>query len=70
MGYEMPVVPEDFVFLKRFTLVAEGLLEDGDIRAHPMRKMDGGIEALMTGLIFLYDGNVSGQKLVYTLGSA
>ena len=70
MGHFMPAVPEDFSFLREFTETAEVLLQDGDIRPHPIRVMEGGLEGIVAGLQELYDGRVSGEKLVYTIAAA
>lgn len=70
MGHFMPAVPEDFSFLRDFTETAEVLLQDGDIRPHPIRVMEGGLEGIAAGLQELYDGRVSGAKLVYTIAAA
>ena len=70
MGHYMPAVPEDFSFLREFTETAEILLQDGDIRPHPVRVVQGGLECIVAGLQELYDGRVSGEKLVYNIAAA
>ena len=70
MGHFMPAVPEDFTFLREFTETAEILLQDGDIRPHPVKVMQGGLEGIVAGLQELYDGRVSGEKLVYNIAAA
>jgi hypothetical protein len=70
MGHYMPAVPEDLSFHKDFTDTAEVLLQDGNIRPHPIRIMQGGLEGIVAGLQELYDGRVSGEKLVYTITTA
>lgn len=56
----------DYEFGAKFWKVAEGLLNEGKIKAHPteVRK---GLEGVPQGLQDLKDGKVSGVKLVYTV---
>lgn len=70
MGHCMPAVPEDFAFLKEFAETAEVLLQDHEIRPHPIRTMQGGLKVIAAGLQELHAGRVSGEKLVYTIGLA
>jgi NADPH:quinone reductase-like Zn-dependent oxidoreductase len=44
---------------------AQQLLDEGKLRAHPIRLMDGGLENVAEGLELLKKKQVSGQKLIY-----
>lgn len=69
LGYDIPPVPEDFDFLRRFVPVAEELIEDEELKCHPVVEVAGGLDAIPEGLRKLYEGQVSAAKLVYTIGS-
>ena len=69
MGYTLPVIKEDFIFMKEWTLVAESLLEEKKLKHHPIRMMDRGLEGIWKGLQMIHNGQVSGEKLVYIVGS-
>lgn len=62
----IPKSEADYEFGARFWKVAEGLINEGKIKAHPteVRK---GLEGVPQGLLDLKDGKVSGVKLVYTV---
>ncbi|EGX87723.1 alcohol dehydrogenase, putative [Cordyceps militaris CM01] len=49
--------------------VAEGVLAEGDhvLKAHPMRIMEGGLDAIPSGIDAIRQGQVRGFKLVYLL---
>jgi len=69
--------PEPFAFkpdidVKRFAEAffdeVRDLLLNGKLRFHPPRKCDGGFEGILDGLNIIRRGEVSGEKLVYTIG--
>ncbi|ESZ94746.1 putative zinc-binding oxidoreductase ToxD [Sclerotinia borealis F-4128] len=69
-AYEMegnvrPAAPEDFELGKKVFVLLEKLLEDGLIRNHPVRSMNGGLIGILEGMRDLKEGKVSGEKLVY-----
>jgi hypothetical protein len=67
-GEEWPFAPEDYDVAKRFTVVAEELLEQGKITPHPATVRDGGLEAILAGMEDIKNGKISGEKLVYVIG--
>lgn len=66
---ETPPKPEEFEFAKKVFSVAQGLLADGKLKAPriDVNRGGSGLEGVLKGLDELRAGNVSGQKLVYTL---
>ncbi|KAM5354139.1 hypothetical protein ACJ41O_000789 [Fusarium nematophilum] len=63
----VPVVPEDYAFAIKFTRLAQELLAQGRIKAHPFEVREGGLEGVLSGLQEMREGKVSGKKLVYKL---
>jgi hypothetical protein len=59
--------PELREFAKKWFVTVQELLEKGLLKPHPIQKMDGGLDEVMTGLDMLKNKQVSGKKLVYTL---
>lgn len=66
-GAEWPLVPEDYDVAKRFTVLAEALLEQGKIKPHPASVRDGGLAAIPSGIQDIKSGKISGEKLVYII---
>ncbi|CZR58351.1 related to toxD gene [Phialocephala subalpina] len=66
-GYHRPADPECHAFgLKWYKLVQE-LIDEGKLRPHPYKVMDGGFEGILEGLDLLREGKNQGTKLVYFL---
>jgi len=63
---KFPASQEDYEFAKKFWKVAEGLVNDGKVKAHPT-EVRNGLEGVPKGLEDLKSGKVSGVKLVYTV---
>ncbi|KAA8567260.1 hypothetical protein EYC84_010295 [Monilinia fructicola] len=63
-----PAASEDFELGKKIFTLLEGLLENGLIRNHPLRIMNGGLAGILEGLREMKEGKVSGEKLVYRIG--
>jgi hypothetical protein len=70
MGEEFPAVPEDFALAAQFSNLAEELLADGSIKAHPASVRAGGLEGIIEGMEEMKRGKISGEKLVYMIGNA
>lgn len=68
LGHRIPAFPEDFNFLRDLVETVEDLLAEGDLKTHPVKEMEGGLESITDGLRMLYNGEISGEKLVYTIG--
>ncbi|RLL96037.1 hypothetical protein CFD26_105477 [Aspergillus turcosus] len=64
-GYGREAAPEHRVLGRKMFEEVEQLLQNGQLRAHPVRVMPGGLEAVPEGLALLKGKKVSGQKLVY-----
>jgi NADPH:quinone reductase-like Zn-dependent oxidoreductase len=62
---EFPAVEEDYEFQKNFWNLAEVLLAEGKLKAHPPNVRGGGLKGIPEGLQLMREDKVSGQKLVY-----
>ncbi|PYI06700.1 GroES-like protein [Aspergillus sclerotiicarbonarius CBS 121057] len=63
-----PAKPEDFAHAKNFTKVAQALLDQGKIKAHPPKVGKDGLRGVLKGIDLLRTNKVSGAKLVYNVG--
>lgn len=64
-GKHRPASAKDFEFAKQFIELTEQLLNEGKLKAHPVRLLDGGLQAMLDqGVPQMLDGKVSGVKLV------
>ena len=66
-GQEIPGNPEDLEFAAMWTVLAEGLLANGKLKAHGSNVQPDGLQGVMKGLDLLKKGKVSGEKLVYRI---
>lgn len=66
---EIPAKPEDLEFGIMFWDLASTLLEQGKVKVHKVtvNKYGKGFEGILKGLDEMRKGNVSGEKLVFTL---
>lgn len=67
---KLPTIPaneEDARFMIMFVEIAEGILSEGKIKAHPVSVRDGGLAGVFEGLQEMREGRVSGEKLVYRI---
>ncbi|KAB8346028.1 hypothetical protein FH972_023080 [Carpinus fangiana] len=67
-GKKVPDSPEDFKFGVKFWAVVEKLIAEKKLKLFPTVK-EGGFEGVLQGLELLRKNKVSGQKLVYKIGS-
>jgi hypothetical protein len=67
-GKRWEAVPEDWELGKRMDGLAEELIWEGMVKAHPARIMEGGMEGILGGMQMLKEKKVSGVKLVYRVG--
>lgn len=68
-GKKMPDSKQNFEFGKRFWAMAEKLIAEKKIKLFPT-VTEGGFEGILQGLELLRKNKVSGQKLVYKIGSS
>ncbi|KAN0117172.1 putative zinc-binding oxidoreductase ToxD [Hyaloscypha variabilis] len=66
-GERWEACEEDFELAKRMMSIAEGLVGEGLVKAHPARVMDGGLEGILGGMQAVKEG-VSGVKVVFRVG--
>jgi NADPH:quinone reductase-like Zn-dependent oxidoreductase len=68
-GHDVPASPEDYEFAKKFWDLSAGLLASGKVKVHrpAVNKYGSGLEGVLKGLDAMREGNVSGEKLVFTL---
>jgi len=64
-GKHWPANAEDFEFAKMFSGLTERLLTQGDLKPHPGRAGERGLQGILEGVELLAEGKVSGVKLVY-----
>jgi hypothetical protein len=64
-GNEIPAMPEDFEYTKKFMAMTEGLLKEGKLKAHKQTVGKDGLEGVLKGMEDMKNGKVSGEKLVY-----
>lgn len=69
LGWPAPFDVEADMAAKEFAvgwfMTAQKLLDEGKLRTHPLRIMDGGLGDVTEGLELLRKKQVSGQKLIY-----
>jgi hypothetical protein len=63
-GYEWEVNPQKHEAGMRWFRMLQRIQDNGDIRAYPIRALDGGLEGILTGLKILKGADISRQKLV------
>lgn len=61
-------MPEDYELGKKFVAFSEKLLEEGVVKGHPVKMLEGGLEGISGGMEELKSGRVSGVKLVARVG--
>ncbi|KAJ5520369.1 hypothetical protein N7463_000822 [Penicillium fimorum] len=62
-----PAKPEDKAHAERFISIAEVLLAQGKVKAHPPKVGQHGLKGVIEGLKLLKEDKVSGEKLVYNV---
>lgn len=65
--YGRPATPDDHRFAKTWFPVAERLIADGRLKAHPIEVRPGGLAGVVDGIENLRKGQVKARKLVYPL---
>jgi NADPH:quinone reductase-like Zn-dependent oxidoreductase len=63
-GYERPASREKHLAAVRRFRMFQKLLDEGKLKAHPVRMLSPGFESILDGLKLLKSGSISGQKLV------
>ncbi|KAH9221606.1 chaperonin 10-like protein [Leptodontidium sp. 2 PMI_412] len=66
---QIPAMPDHLEFGKMFWELSRGLLEEGKVKVHKpsVDKYGKGFEGILKGMDEMKSGNVSGEKLVFTL---
>ncbi|ORY17103.1 chaperonin 10-like protein [Clohesyomyces aquaticus] len=67
-GYESAPSEDRRKFGGEWFKTLQNLLDDGKLRGHPPKVMDGGFEGILQGVEMLKRKEVSGEKLVYVIG--
>lgn len=62
---EIPAIPEDFEYTKKFLSLAEKLIADGRVKSHRVKIGADGLKGVLQGLEDMKAGKVSGEKWVY-----
>lgn len=68
-GYTVPGIPADREHSVAFWKLADELLAQEKIAAHPVRVMPDGLAGVAVGLKMQMEGKVSAEKLVYLIGT-
>lgn len=55
------------IFAVPYYATLQKLLNEGKIRPHPQRKIAGGLNGIITGVGMVRRGEVTGEKLIFTL---
>lgn len=67
--YRRPGSQEVKEFGVELFAIAQKLIDDGKLRHHPLRVLDGGLEAVLEGLELMRKGGISAQKIVVRFNS-
>lgn len=67
LGRTSTAKPEDLEFAAKFWQLASKLLEEGKIKAHPHKLVDGGLDTIPQSIQDLKDGKASGFKFVHRI---
>ncbi|KAH9938112.1 GroES-like protein [Fomitopsis serialis] len=65
LGNGYPPIPEDRAHMAQFLKKVPGLVSSGAIKPNPIRLWEGGLEAIPAGFLYMKEGKVTGEKLVY-----
>ncbi|OAG36755.1 hypothetical protein AYO21_09028 [Fonsecaea monophora] len=60
---------EDFALGERLWAIAQRLLDEGRLRHHPLRTLEGGLEEVLVGMDMVRKGELRGEKCVVRLTS-
>ncbi|KAF2795010.1 GroES-like protein [Melanomma pulvis-pyrius CBS 109.77] len=66
-GYESQADPEKLSLMVKHIHILQRYLDNGTLKTHPARCLDGGLAGILEGLRILKSGSVSGQKLAILL---
>ena len=67
-GYECEADPEKREFGKIWYREIQKCLDNGILKTHPVKRVEGGYEGIIEGLTKLKEKKVSGEKLIVRLG--
>ena len=62
---QIPAAPGDKAHMAAFLKKLPQLVRDGAVRPLPIKRWEGGLEAVQEGLQYLREGKVSAEKIVY-----
>ena len=62
-----PASAEDRAHMASFLKYVPELVKEGKIQPNKVHFWEGGLEAINSGLDFMFEGKVSGEKIVYRL---
>lgn len=65
LGNHYPVSPGDRAHLARFITTQAAMVQAGSIRPNPIKFWEGGLDAVKEGLVYMKEGKVTGEKIVY-----
>jgi hypothetical protein len=65
--YARPPNEDDLAYGQRLWAVAQRLLDEGRLRHHPVRILEGGLEQVLVGMEMVRRGELRGEKCVVRL---
>ena len=65
LGAHVEAKPDDFEHAKKFWSLTQSLVEDGQLKPHPVEVGKDGLVGVFAGLQQGREGKISGKKLVY-----
>lgn len=69
-GYERDADPEMRSFGVGWYQSLQALLDQGKLKPHPLRELEGQFEGMLKGVKMLKNGEISGEKLVVAIGES
>ncbi|TPX06877.1 uncharacterized protein E0L32_002373 [Thyridium curvatum] len=67
--FERAADPEVLEYALRWYKIAQRLIDNGELKTHPLQVMDGGLGGVLEGMELLKAKKISGKKLVYLTGA-
>ncbi|KAH9844379.1 GroES-like protein [Rhodofomes roseus] len=65
LGNGYPALPDDRAHMAQFLTKVPGLASSGAIKPNPIKLWEGGLEAIPDGLLYMKEGKITGEKIVY-----
>ncbi|KAI1409861.1 zinc-binding dehydrogenase [Hypoxylon sp. FL1857] len=63
-GYDRPANSESYELVVKYLAMVQRLLDDRNLKPHPIKKLEDGLQGVISGLEIMASGGVSGKKMV------